>query len=251
MLKLDDQQRLAADLSSMKVAIHAAAPCPIDVKRAMMDWWGPILHEYYAATEANGVTLIGPQDWLRKPGSVGKAGLGVLHICDDDGIELAPGERGLVYFEREELPFVYHNDPEKTKGAQHPVHPNWTTTGDVGYADDEGYLFLTDRKAFMIISGGVNIYPQEIENLLTLHPKVLDIAVIGVPDPEMGEQVKAVVQATPGVSTGPELEAELLTFVRERLAHYKAPRSFDFVDQLPRTPTGKLQKNVLRDRYTQ
>jgi fatty-acyl-CoA synthase len=249
MLKLPPEERARFDLSSQRVAIHAAAPCPVDVKRAMLEWWGPILHEYYAATEANGVTLIGPQDWLRKPGSVGKAGLGVLHICDDDGKQLPAGERGLVYFEREELPFTYHNDPEKTRNAQHPDFPTWTTTGDVGYADEDGYLFLTDRKAFMIISGGVNIYPQEIENLLTLHPKVLDIAVIGVPDPEMGEQVKAVVQAAPGVPTGPELAQELLEFVRDRLAHYKAPRSIDFVSELPRTPTGKLQKNLLRERY--
>ena len=250
MLKLPDELRTRHDLSSHRVAVHAAAPCPTEVKQAMMAWWGPILHEYYAATEGNGVTLISPQDWLRKPGSVGKAGLGVLHICDDDGKELPAADIGLVYFERDKVPFTYHNDPAKTAAAQHPEHPLWTTTGDVGYLDDDGYLFLTDRKAFMIISGGVNIYPQEVENVLTLHPKVLDIAVVGVPDPEMGEQVKAVVQAAPGVETGPELAAELLSYVRERIAHYKAPRSVDFVDRLPRTATGKLQKNTLRAQYT-
>jgi fatty-acyl-CoA synthase len=249
MLKLPAEEREAHDLTSHRLAIHAAAPCPVEVKQAMLDWWSPILHEYYAATEGNGVTMIGPQDWLGKPGTVGTAKLGVLHICDDDGAELPTGEPGLVYFERDELPFTYHNDPGKTKGAQHPRHENWTTTGDIGYLDEDGYLFLTDRKAFMIISGGVNIYPQEVENVLTLHPKVLDIAVIGIPDPEMGERVKAVVQPAPGVTPGPELEREILDYVRERVAHFKAPRSVDFVDELPRTATGKLQKHKLRARY--
>jgi long-chain acyl-CoA synthetase len=173
----------------------------------------------------------------------------VLHICAEDGGELPTGEVGLVYFERDKLPFTYHNDPDKTKAAQHPEHPNWTTTGDLGYVDSEGFLFLTDRKAFTIISGGVNIYPQEIEDVLTLHPKVFDIAVIGVPDPEMGEQVKAVVQPAPGVEAGPALEQELLSYVRERIAHYKAPKSVDFVTSLPRTATGKLQKRKIRDHY--
>jgi long-chain acyl-CoA synthetase len=249
MLKLPEHERLAFDLASQRVAIHAAAPCPVAVKEAMINWWGPIIHEYYAATEANGITLIDSQQWLEKPGSVGKAGLGVLHICDGEGIERPTGEVGLIYFEREKLPFSYHNDAEKTKAAQHPSHPNWTTTGDLGYVDEDGYLFLTDRLAFTIISGGVNIYPQEIENVLTLHPKVFDIAVIGVPDPEMGEQVKAVVQPADYAEAGPELERELLTFVRDRLAHYKSPRRVDFVTALPRTATGKLQKHKLRERY--
>ena len=252
MLKLPEADRARFDLSSLKAAIHAAAPCPVEVKRAMMQWWGPVLYEYYAATEAAGITLIGPHEWLGKPGSVGRAGLGVLHICDDasgDGRELAAGEVGLVYFERETMPFAYHNDPEKTRSAQHPRHPNWATTGDIGRVDEDGYLYLTDRRAFMIISGGVNIYPQEVENVLTMHPKVLDVAVIGIPDSEMGEQVKAVVQPMPGVEPGPALGRELLEYVRERIAHYKAPKSVDFVDELPRTPTGKLLKRVLRDRY--
>lgn len=251
MLKLDPHVRAKYDVSSVRLAIHAAAPCPVDVKQAMMDWWGPILWEYYGSTEGNGLTAISPQKWLSKPGSVGRGMLGTLHICGDDGSELAAGEVGLVYFEREELPFEYHNDPEKTKSAQHPEHPTWTSVGDVGYLDSDGYLFLTDRKSFMIISGGVNIYPQEVEDVLTLHPKVDDVAVIGVPDPEMGEQVKAVVQPAPGVETGAELEQELITYVRERIAHYKAPRSVDFLDQLPRTPTGKLVKRKLRERYEQ
>jgi long-chain acyl-CoA synthetase len=250
MLKLPGEQRQGHDLSSHRVAIHAAAPCPVEVKRAMIDWWGPILQEYYAATEGNGATFIDSGQWLTKPGSVGRAGLGTLHICREDGREVAAGEIGLVYFERDKVPFTYHNDPDKTRESQHPDHPAWTTTGDIGYLDEDGYLFLTDRRAFTIISGGVNIYPQEIENVLALHPKVFDIAVIGVPDPEMGESVKAVVQAAPGVAAGPETGAELLAFLRERIAHYKVPRSVDFVDALPRTATGKLQKGKLRAQYT-
>ncbi len=252
MLKLPDEVRARYDVSSLEVAVHAAAPCPIDVKQQMIAWWGPILHEYYAATESAGVTVVGPEDWLAHPGTVGRAGLGVLHVCDeagDDAAELAVGETGLVYFERDEMPFRYHNDPEKTRAAQHPHHDNWATTGDIGRLDDEGYLYLTDRKAFMIISGGVNIYPQEIENALTLHPAVYDVAVIGVPDDEMGEQVKAVVQVAEGVRFGPELAAELIDHVRSRIAHFKAPRTVDFVDELPRTATGKLQKRKVRAAY--
>jgi fatty-acyl-CoA synthase len=249
MLKLPQPDRERFDLASHRVAVHAAAPCSVEVKQAMIDWWGPILHEYYASTEGMGITMIDSDQWSRKPGSVGRAGMGVLHICDDEGNELPVGEVGTIYFERETLPFTYHNDPEKTKAAQHPAHPNWTTSGDVGRVDDERYLYLTDRKAFMIISGGVNIYPQEIENVLTLHPKVFDIAVIGLPDPEFGEQVKAVVEPAPGVQPRPELEAELIEFARERIAHFKVPRSVDFVARLPRTPTGKLQKAKLRASY--
>ncbi|WP_174185722.1 acyl-CoA synthetase [Nocardia barduliensis] len=249
MLKLDEAVRARYDVSSLRVAVHAAAPCPVDVKRAMIDWWGPILHEYYASTEANGATFIDSDQWLRKPGSVGKAGLGTIRVCGDDGAELPVGEVGTVYFERDEVPFAYHNDPAKTAEAVHPHRPTWTTTGDIGYVDEESYLFLTDRKAFMIISGGVNIYPQEVEDALALHPKVLDVAVIGVPDAEMGESVKAVVQAAPGADAGPALAAELRDYLRDRIAHYKVPRSFDFADDLPRTPTGKLVKGKLRERY--
>ncbi|SHJ98102.1 fatty-acyl-CoA synthase [Pseudonocardia thermophila] len=250
MLKLPDEVRTAHDLSSHRVAVHAAAPCPVEVKQRMIDWWGPILHEYYAATESIGLTVIDSPTWQQKPGSVGRSLLGVLHVCGDDGQELPPGEVGLVYFERDQFPFAYHNDPEKTAAAAHPDHPTWATTGDVGYVDEDGFLFLTDRQSFMIISGGVNLYPQEIENALALHPAVLDLAVIGIPDPDMGEQVKAVVQPAPDVEPGPELEAELLEFLRARIAGYKIPRSIDFTDDLPRTETGKLQKHKLRARYT-
>ena len=249
MLKLPAEVRERYDLSSLRVAVHAAAPCPVEVKRRMIEWWGPVLHEYYSSTEANGVTLIGPEEWLARPGSVGRAGLGVIHVCDDDGREVPTGAVGTIWFERDEMPFSYHRDDERTRQAQHPEHPTWSTVGDVGYVDDEGYLFLTDRKAFTIISGGTNIYPQEVEDCLALHPSVLDVAVIGVPDADMGEQVKAVVQPPPGVTGGPELERELVDFVRARIAHYKAPRSVDFVDELPRSPTGKLVKHRLVARY--
>jgi long-chain acyl-CoA synthetase len=252
MLKLPDGVRSSYDVSSMKVAVHAAAPCPVDVKQQMIEWWGPILHEYYAATEAAGVTLIRPEDWLERPGTVGRAGLGILHVCDEadaDQPELPTGEDGLVYFERDAMPFSYHNDPEKTRRAQHPHHGNWATTGDIGHVDEDGFLFLTDRSAFMIISGGVNIYPQEVENALTMHPKVFDVAVIGVPDDEMGEQVKAVVQLADGVRPSPELGQELIEHVRGKIAHFKAPRTVDFVDSLPRTATGKLQKRKVKAQY--
>ncbi len=249
MLKLDERIRRAYDLSSQRVAIHAAAPCPVEVKRAMIDWWGPIIEEYYGATEANGGTSISCAEWLERPGSVGRAGAGTVRICADDGAELPPGEIGTVYFERDRLPFTYHGAPDKTAAAQHPEHPTWTTTGDVGHLDEDGYLFLTDRKAFMIISGGVNIYPQEVENCLTLHPQVLDVAVFGVPDEEMGESVVAVVQPAPGVTAGPELAEELRAYLRARIAHYKVPRRVEFAADLPRTPTGKLVKGRLRDLY--
>ncbi|MFC7309632.1 acyl-CoA synthetase [Streptomyces monticola] len=250
MLKLPQEVRARHDMSSLRVAIHAAAPCPREVKERMMEWWGPVLYEYYSSTEGNGITFIGPEEWLRKPGSVGKAELlGTLRICGDDGKELAPGETGTVYFEREELPFRYHNDSARTAEAQHPEHPHWTTTGDIGHVDEDGYLFLTDRRAFTVISGGVNIYPQEIEDVLVLHPAVEDVAVIGVPDSEMGESVTAVVQVAVGSVPGPELAAELQEFVRSRIARYKVPRTVDFTDRLPRTPTGKLVKSRLRDAY--
>jgi long-chain acyl-CoA synthetase len=249
MLQLPEDTRTSFDTSSLRLAIHAAAPCPPEVKQAMIDWWGPILVEYYGSTEGNGLTFISSQEWLQKRGSVGKSVLGPVHICDDDGRELPAREVGTVYFERDFLPFEYHKDPEKTKAAQHPNHATWTGVGDLGYVDEDGYLFLTDRKAFTIISGGVNIYPQEIENVLTSHSAVYDVAVIGVPDPEFGESVKAVVQLREGFVASDELADELITFVRARIAHYKAPRSVDFVDDLPRTPTGKLVKGELKKQY--
>lgn len=215
----------------------------------MIDWWGPKLVEYYGATEGHGVTVVTSQEWIDKPGTVGRAALGTLHICDDEGTELAAGQIGTVYFEREQAPFEYHNDPVKTAAARHPQYDNWSTVGDMGYIDQDGYLFLTDRKAFMIISGGVNIYPQEIENVLALHPRVSDVAVIGVPDPEMGEQVKAVVQLRHPDQAGDDLASELIGYVRDRIAHYKAPKTVDFVDELPRLATGKLAKRKLLDQY--
>jgi len=249
MLKLPPESRAGFDLSSHQVAIHAAAPCPIGIKQQMFDWWGPILYEYYAGTELNGLTHCGPHEWLAHPGTVGKPLLGTLHICDEAGSELPVGEPGIVYFELPAMPFAYHRDDAKTKSAQHPQHANWTALGDVGYVDAEGYLFLTDRATFMIISGGVNIYPQEIEDALIMHPKVADVAVVGVPDEEMGEAVKAVVQPAEGIDGGPELEAELLAYAREHIAHYKCPRSIDFMAELPRLPTGKLYKRLLKDAY--
>ncbi len=252
LLKLPAAVRTAYDLSSLRVVVHAAAPCPVEVKRAMIDWLGPILAEYYAGTEGSGITMIDSAQWLARPGSVGRSMIGPVHICDDGLREVPTGETGTVYFESLTsvgAPFSYHGDEAKTRAAQHPEHPTWTTMGDVGHLDDEGYLFLTDRKAFMIISGGVNIYPQETENVLALHPKVFDVAVIGVPDAEMGEAVKAVVVPAPGVEPGPELAAEILAFVRARLSRYKCPRSVDFVAELPRTPTGKLVKGRLRAQY--
>src|SRR5665213_3616451 len=251
MLKLPEEARKAHDLSSLKIAVHAAAPCPVEVKRQMIEWWGPILFEYYAGTDGSGATFITSEDWLKHPGSVGKAGVGILHICDENGNDLPPGEAGLIYFEREVATFEYHNDPAKTRAARHPQHENWNALGDVGYMDEDGYLYLTDRQAFMIISGGVNIYPQAIEDALITHPKVGDVAVFGVPDAEMGEAVKAVIEPAPGQAPTDELAAELLDYARSKLAHYMAPRSLDFIVEMPRLPTGKLYKRVLRDAYWQ
>jgi len=249
MLKLPKENREAYDLSSLKIAVHAAAPCPVEVKRQMIEWWGPVLYEYYAGTEGSGSTFIESEDWLAHPGSVGRAALGVLHICDEEGRELPPGEAGTVYFEREEIAFVYHNDPAKTRAAQHPDHPTWSALGDVGYVDADGYLYLTDRKAFMIISGGVNIYPQAIEDVLIAHPSVADVAVVGVPHAEMGEAVQAVVETAAGVAPSRALADELIAFARDRMAHYTVPRAIDFIEEMPRLPTGKLYKRGLRDEY--
>ncbi len=249
MLKLPEAERAGFDLSSHKVAIHAAAPCPAGIKQQMFDWWGPIIYEYYGGTELNGLTHCGPHDWLSHPGTVGTPVFGIIHICDEEGLELPNGEPGIVYFELPEMPFSYHNDDDKTKDVQHPDHANWSALGDVGYVDDEGFLYLTDRATFMIISGGVNIYPQEIEDQLIMHPKVADIAVVGVPDPEMGEAVKAVVQTSDGIPADDALAEELLAYAREHIAHYKCPKSVDFMDELPRLPTGKLYKRLLKDKY--
>lgn len=249
MLKLPEQVRARYDLSSQKLAIHAAAPCPIPVKQQMIEWWGPIIFEYYGATEGGGATMITSEEWLAHPGSVGKPSNCVVHILDEEGNELPRGETGVVWFEGtgNTLQFEYYKDPEKTAAAHN--RQGWSTVGDMGYLDEDGYLYLTDRRDFMIVSGGVNIYPQEAENLLVTHPKVLDAAVFGVPNEEMGEEVKAVVQPVDMADAGPELEAELIAFCRQHLAHYKCPRSVDFEAELPRQPTGKLYKRLLRDRY--
>jgi long-chain acyl-CoA synthetase len=246
MLKLPAEVRARADLSSLRVAIHAAAPCPVPVKQQMIEWWGPIIWEYYAGTEGNGLVLCSSEEWLAHPGTVGRAVSGEVHIVGDDGAELPRGRSGTVYFGGGS-DFVYHRDPAKTAEAHSPE--GWGTLGDVGYLDEDGYVFLTDRKANMIISGGVNIYPQETENLLAMHPKVGDVAVFGVPDDEMGEQVKAVVEPVDRSDAGPALEAELIAYCRARLSHLKCPQSVDFVAQLPRHPTGKLYKRLLRDPY--
>ncbi len=247
MLKLPESARRAYDLSSLEVAIHAAAPCPVPVKEAMIDWWGPIILEYYAATEGMGLTLCDSAEWLAHKGTVGRSLLGELHVLDDEMRKVPTGKTGKLWF-KTASPFEYFDDPEKTAEANSPDR-TMSTVGDIGYMDEEGYVYLTDRAAFMIISGGVNIYPQECENLLITHHKVADAAVFGVPNEEMGEEVKAVVQLMPGVPAGAETEAELIAFCREHLAHLKCPRSIDFEAELPRLPTGKLYKGPLRDRY--
>jgi long-chain acyl-CoA synthetase len=247
MLKLPEAVRARHDLSSLRCAIHAAAPCPIPVKRQMMEWWGPILYEYYGGTEGNGLTAASPDEWLAHPGTVGKAIYGQLHVVDEEtGEELPPGETGLLYFSGGGK-FEYHNDAEKTAKARN--EKGWSSLGDVGYVDTDGFLHLTDRKAHMIISGGVNIYPQEVENLLVTHPKVADAAVFGVPNAEFGEEVKAVVQPVDPADAGDALARELLDFCRAHLSHVKCPRSVDFEAELPRHPTGKLYKRLLKDRY--
>ncbi|MEL6388271.1 MAG: acyl-CoA synthetase [Pseudomonadota bacterium] len=248
MLKLPEDVRLTYDVSSLQCAIHAAAPCPIPVKEQMIDWWGPIIEEYYAGSEGNGMCWTGSADWLAHKGTVGKAIWGELHICDEDGNEVPVGQEGQIYFGGTPAP-NYHNDPEKTKGALNPKHADWSSLGDVGKVDDDGFLYLTDRKAFMIISGGVNIYPQECENILITHPKVADCAVIGVPDADFGEAVKAVVQPMDGVASDDALVDELMAFCQANLSKIKCPKTIDFDPELPRHPTGKLYKRLIRDRY--
>ncbi|MFC6200199.1 acyl-CoA synthetase [Ponticaulis profundi] len=248
MLKLPEDVRKKYDLSSLKFAVHAAAPCPIPVKEQMIEWWGPIIHEYYAGSEGNGLTWINSEDWLGHKGSVGKPLHGVPHICDEEGHEVPVGEAGMIYFS-DTTPPNYHNDPEKSQKARHPFHDDWSSLGDVGRMDEDGFLYLTDRKAFMIISGGVNIYPQEAENVLITHDKVADVAVIGVPNEDFGEEVKAVVQVMPDVTPSDELAQELIDFCHTHLSKIKCPRTVDFDPELPRHPTGKLYKRLIRDRY--
>lgn len=246
LLKLSEEVRGRYDLSSHQHAIHAAAPCPVRVKRAMIDWWGPIIWEYYAGSESNGMTMVGSEDWLGHPGTVGRAILGTVHVCDPSGHELPVGGEGVIYFESP-LAFAYHKDAEKTAEVTHAR--GWTTLGDIGRLDEDGFLYLTDRRSNMIISGGVNIYPQEIENLLIGHPKVMDAAVVGAPDAEMGECVVAVVQPVDMAEAGDALAAELRDYLSQGLARFKLPRLFDFRAELPREANGKLYKRKLKDEY--
>ena len=247
LLKVPEAARRKHDLSSLEVAIHAAAPCPVQVKEQMIDWWGPIIHEYYGATEGLGFTACDSQEWLAHKGTVGRVLLGKLHVLDDDMKEQPVGTPGTLWFETA-TPFEYFNDPAKTAEAR-SADGTMSTVGDVGYVDADGYLYLTDRATFMIISGGVNIYPQECENLLITHPKVADAAVFGVPNSDLGEEVKAVVQLMPDVHPSPVMAEELIAFCGRHLARQKVPRSVDFEPELPRLPTGKLYKRLLRDRY--
>jgi len=248
LLALPEEVRNHYDLSSLKTVIHAAAPCPVPVKHAMIEWLGPIVEEFYAGSEGNGHVMISSAEWLERPGSVGKAVIGQLHICDDVGHELPTGETGTIYFSGGK-PINYHNDPAKSRAAHNPLHPEWSTMGDVGRVDEEGYLFLADRKDFMIISGGVNIYPQEVENLLISHPAVADAAVFGVPNRDFGEEVKAVIQLKNWDDATDQLAREIIEWCRERLADVKCPRSIDFERELPRAETGKLYKKELKARY--
>ena len=247
MLKLPQEIRDAYDTSSMQMAIHAAAPCPVEVKEKMIDWWGEVIVEYYAASEGIGATIIDSANWLTHKGSVGPAMTGELHILDDDGNELPEGEIGTVYFGGVDNPFQYHNEPEKTAEAYNDK--GWATTGDVGYVDQDGFLYLTDRKNFTIISGGVNIYPQEVENILVGHDKIADVAVFGIPNEEFGEEVKAVVEPMNWADATDETAIEIMEWLRERISHIKMPRSLDFHPKLPRMDNGKLYKRHLVEEY--
>ena len=246
LIKLPGETRSKYDTSSLQLAIHAAAPCPVKVKEQMIEWWGPILFEYWGGTETGVVTFISPQEWLEHKGSVGMGFTATLHIMDENGNELPPNTPGVIYLEAGR-PFSYLKEPEKTASGKNKK--GWTNIGDIGYLDEEGYLYLTDRKDFMIISGGVNIYPQETEDVLVMHPKVADVAVIGVPNEEFGEEVKAVVQPINMEDAGPELEKELIAYCRKEISNIKSPRSIDFTEELPRTPAGKLLKRLLTDKY--
>jgi fatty-acyl-CoA synthase len=246
MLKLDPAIRARYDVSSLRQVIHAAAPCPVEVKRAMIEWWGPIISEFYSSSEGAGATFITATDWLEHPGSVGRALLGPIYVLDDQGNEVPRGEIGTIWADASQ-PFDYVNDQEATR--QQRNDRGWSTVGDVGYLDEDGYLYLTDRRAHLIISGGVNIYPREAEDVLIGHPKIYDVAVFGVPNPDFGEEVKAVVQPLSMQDAGPALEAELIAYCRSRLASYKCPRTIDFDAELPRSDAGKLYKRWLKDRY--
>ncbi len=249
LLKLPADVRARYDVGSLETVIHAAAPCPVEVKQAMIEWWGPVIHEYYAGTEGNGFVYCNSEMWLAHPGTVGMPINCTVHIVGDDGAELPVGEQGTVYFEGG-TSFEYHNDPDKTAASRHPQ--GWSTLGDIGYLDADNFLYLTDRKAYMIITGGVNVYPQEAENVLTMHPAVADVAVFGVPNADFGEEVKAVVQPVEmpaDAAAAAALAGELIAYCRSKLADVKCPRSVDFRPELPRHPTGKLYKRLLKDEY--
>jgi long-chain acyl-CoA synthetase len=248
LLALPDEVKKRYDLSSLRHMIHAAAPCPVDVKRKMLAWWGPTIYEYYAASEGGG-TIVTPEEWLKHPGTVGRPWPGSeIRILDDDGNPRPTGEPGTVYMQLGVQDFEYHKDPAKTSANR---RDGFFTVGDVGYLNAEGYLFLCDRKIDMIISGGANIYPAEVEAALLAHPKVGDVAVFGIPDDDWGEQVKAVVEPAAGATAGPALAEELLAFCATHIAKYKSPKSIDFIAEMPRDPNGKLYKRKLRDPYWQ
>jgi len=246
LLQLPPALRDGRSLAGHRVALHGGAPCPAEVKRQMMDWWGPVLHEFYGGSEGAAYVACRPDEWLARPGTVGRSLRGRIHVLAEDGSELPPGEMGEIWFEGGQ-PFEYHNDPDKTAATRRP--DGWTTLGDIGYVDADGYLFLTDRKAFTIVSGGVNVYPQEAENVLAGHPEVADVAVFGVPNADFGEEVKAVVVPVDPAGGTPEFEAELIRFCRDRLAAYKCPRTVDFRTEVPRGDNGKLYKGALRNEY--
>ena len=246
LLGLPDDVKARYDVSSLRHMVHAAAPCPPDVKRAMLEWWGPVIDEYYAASEGGG-TIVYAKEWLEHPGTVGRAWpISEVVILDDAGNELPPGEVGTVYMHMQTGNFEYYKDKDKTDRSR---HGKFFTVGDVGVLDEDGWLFLRDRKTDMIISGGANIYPAEIEAVLIMHPAVADVAVFGIPHDDWGEEVKAVVEPIDDAAPGPELEAEILAWSKDKLAKYKTPRSIDFVPELPRDPNGKLYKRKLRDPY--
>ncbi|HZT65093.1 MAG TPA: acyl-CoA synthetase [Acidimicrobiales bacterium] len=246
LLALPNEAKQRYDISSLRCMIHAAAPCPPDIKRAMLDWWGPVIYEYYAATEGGG-TLVTPEEWLKKPGTVGRPWpTSEIRVLDDDGRDVPTGETGTVYMKLPAATFEYFKDKEKTEENR---RAGFFTVGDVGYLDEDGYLFLCDRKSDMIISGGVNIYPAEIEAAFLTNPKVADVAVFGIPHPDWGEEIKAVVEPAAGAEPGPELTEELLAHCRDRLGRFKIPRSIDYIDEMPRDPNGKLYKRKLRDPY--
>lgn len=246
LLKLPAEVRGKYSMASLQSTFHAGAPCSIDIKQRMIDWWGPIVHEYYASTEMNGFTAATAEEWLARRGTVGRAIIGKIRICDAQGDPLPPCREGAVYFEGGNQ-IEYHNDPEKTRAAYNKQ--GWTTVGDIGWVDESGYLYLTDRASFMIISGGVNVYPQEVENILIAHPKVADAAVIGAPDPDLGERVVAVIEPLDWADANAEFAAELMRFLRTQVSAIKAPRQIDFLPKLPREPTGKLFKRLIRDSY--